>query len=127
MKNQKIKSLFPILLSIALTLTACGTTETLNTTTELQQSEKSLVSDILKTSTETSANANSIPAEVEEQFVVQSTPNNSDYDQLEYWSIDGFEIWMEQQHEENQHLADIHDKSFYDKDVNGDYYCREWR
>ncbi len=140
MKNQKIKSLFPILLSVALTLTACGTTETLNTTTEWQQSESNTVSDIPKTSAEapssandtinetgeTTSNTNDVSTQFEEQFIVQSTPNNSDYDQLEYWSIDEFEIWMEQQHEENQHLADIHDKSFYDKDVNGDYYCREW-
>ncbi len=107
---MKIKSLFPILLSVALTLTDCGTTEALNTTTELQKSESNTVSDIPKTSAE-----------------APRTPNDSNnYVQLEYWSIDEFELWMEQQHEENQRLADSHDKSFYDKDVNGDYYCREW-
>lgn len=126
MKNQKIKSLFPVLLSVALTLIACGTTETPNTTTELQQSERNMMSDISKTSTETSPITNEDTTEYEEQFVVQSTPNDSDYAQLEYWSIAEFEIWMEQQHEENQRLADNHDKSFYEKDVNGDYYCREW-
>lgn len=154
MKNQKIKLLVPVLLSVALTLTACGTAKIPNTTTELQQSESSTVSDIPKTSAEalssandaanetaeapsntrdttneteeTPSSTNDAPAELEEQFIVQSTPNDSDYEQLEYWGIDEFEIWMEQQYKENQHLADSHDKSFYDKDVNGDYYCQEW-
>ncbi len=62
----------------------------------------------------------------EEGSVVKSTPDDSGLGQLEYWDIDEFEIWMEQQHEENQRLADKHEKSFYDKDTNGDYYCREW-
>lgn len=140
MKNQKNKLVFLILLSVVLTLTACGTTETPNTTRKFQ-SESSTVSDIPETSAKTSSstndtineteettfNTNDVSTEFEEQFIVQSTPNDSDnYVQLEYWSIDEFENWMEQQYEENQRLADSHDKSFYDKDMNGDYYCREW-
>lgn len=125
MKNQK-KLLCPVLLSVALMIIACETAETPNTTTELQQSERNMMSDISKTSTKTSPITDKDITEYEEQFVVEGTPNDSDYAQLEYWSIAEFEIWMEQQHEKNQSLADNHDKSFYEKDVNGDYYCREW-
>ena len=53
-------------------------------------------------------------------------PGGKTDSQLEFWKVDEFESWMEQQHEENQRLADSHDKSFYGKGANGDYYCREW-
>lgn len=140
MKNQKSKLVFLILLSVALALTACGTTKTPNITRELQ-SESSTASDIPAASTdvpsssndrineteETISNTNEVATELEEQLVVQSTPNDSNnYVQLEYWSIEEFENWIEQQYEENQRLADSHNKSFYDKDMNGDYYCRAW-
>ena len=46
--------------------------------------------------------------------------------QLEYWEIDEFEDWMEQQRDQIQKLADNKDKSFYYKDDNGSYVCREW-
>ena len=46
--------------------------------------------------------------------------------QLEYWEIDEFEDWMEQQRDQIQKLADNKDKSFYYKDDNGSYMCREW-
>ena len=46
--------------------------------------------------------------------------------QPQYWEIDEFEAWMNQQHEQIQKLADNQDKSFYDKDANGTYVCREW-
>ena len=39
--------------------------------------------------------------------------------QLEYWEIDEFEDWMEQQRDQIQKLADNKDKSFYYKDDNG--------
>lgn len=46
--------------------------------------------------------------------------------QLEYWEIDEFEDWMKQQRDQIQKLADNKDKSFYYKDDNGSYVCREW-
>lgn len=99
MKVQNALTL--LFLSMALILTACKAENTVDT------------------------KAIEIPPDKEET-VVKSAPDDSGLEQLEYWDIDEFEIWMEQQHEENQRLADSHDKSFYDKDANGDYYCREW-
>ena len=46
--------------------------------------------------------------------------------QPEYWEIEEFEVWMEQQRDQIQKLADNKDKSFYYKDDNGSYVCREW-
>lgn len=46
--------------------------------------------------------------------------------QPQYWEMDEFEAWMNQQHEQIQKLADNQDKSFYYKDANGTYVCREW-
>ncbi len=46
--------------------------------------------------------------------------------QPEYWEIEEFEDWMEQQRDQIQKLADNKDKSFYYKDDNGSYVCREW-
>lgn len=46
--------------------------------------------------------------------------------QPEYWKIEEFEVWMEQQRDQIQKLADNKDKSFYYKDDNGSYVCREW-
>ena len=40
--------------------------------------------------------------------------------------LDEFEDWMEQQRDQIQKLADNKDKSFYYKDDNGSYVCREW-
>ena len=42
------------------------------------------------------------------------------------WEIEEFEVWMEQQRDQIQKLADNKDKSFYYKDDNGSYVCREW-
>ncbi len=67
---------------------------------------------------------NSINGDVGEQTCL--APGGKTDSQLEFWKVDEFESWMEQQHKENQRLADSHDKSFYGKGANGDYYCREW-
>ena len=77
-----------------------------------------------KTASAASTSPNSASSDVEVR--ADLVPGGKSVDQLEFWQADEFEIWMEQQHEENQRLADNHDKSFYDKDANGDYYCREW-
>ena len=59
-------------------------------------------------------------------YVVESVPGDEKDNSLEFWEIGEFETWMEQQRIEYQQLVDIGDKSFYDKDANGDYFCREW-
>lgn len=46
--------------------------------------------------------------------------------QPEYWEIEEFEDWMEQQRDQIQKLADNKNKSFYYKDDNGNYVSREW-
>ena len=53
-------------------------------------------------------------------------PGGSSDSQLEFWEIEEFEDWMEQQRDQNQKLADNKDMSFYYKDDNGNYVCREW-
>ena len=59
-------------------------------------------------------------------YVVKSIPGDEEDNRLEFWEISEFETWMEQQRAEFQQLVDIGDKSFYDKDANCDYFCREW-
>lgn len=124
MKTRKIKSLVPILLGMALILTACGTVTAPNTSAGLPQSAGVTAVNTAKMQTQVPLDTNDTSSEA--QSVVQNFPDDSEVDPLEYWNIDEFERWMEQQHEENQRLADNHDKSFYEKGANGDYYCREW-
>ena len=45
---------------------------------------------------------------------------------IEFWGVDEFATWLEQQKGENQKLADNSDPSFYYKDKNGDGAFREW-
>ena len=99
---------------MALILTACKVENTADTTTELAQNKNSTTSGVDTTATEITPD--------EEGSVVRGTPDDNGLGQLEYWDIDEFEIWMEQQHERNQRLADNHEKSFYDKGANGGYY-----
>lgn len=47
-------------------------------------------------------------------------------EQPEFWTVDEFKNWMEQQRNVNQELANKGDPSFYEKDSNGDYVCRAW-
>ena len=101
MKIQRALGL--LFLGMALILTACKVENTADTTTELAQNKNSTTSGVDTTATEI-------------------TPDDNGLGQLEYWDIDEFEIWMEQQHERNQRLADNHEKSFYDKGANGGYY-----
>lgn len=124
MNAKKINPLMLLLISMGLILTACGTANIPNTTARSPQSESGTTLNTEETAAQFPSNTNDIKSE--ESSVVQNTPNDSELDPLEYWDIDEFESWMEQQHEENQRLADSHDKSFYYKGTNGDYYCREW-
>ena len=50
---------------------------------------------------------------------------NSDQPE-EFWTVDGFKNWMEQQRDANQKLADKADKSFCEKDADGNYVYRTW-
>ncbi len=65
-------------------------------------------------------------SEFNDAYVVESIPGDEKDNNLEFWKISEFETWMEQQRADYQQLVDIGDKSFYDKDANGDYFCREW-
>jgi len=71
------------------------------------------------------ANKGNVGTNVSDGYVVEDMPgeNNST---LEFWEIVEFEDWMEQQRAENQKLADSGDKSFYEKNADGNYICREW-
>lgn len=71
------------------------------------------------------SNKGNVGTDVSDGYVVEDVPGEND-STLEFWEIAGFEDWMEQQRAENQKLADNSDKSFYAKDANGDYVCREW-
>ena len=46
--------------------------------------------------------------------------------QLEFWQADEFESWMEQERAYYQQLADNGDKSFWYKNADDVYVCREW-
>lgn len=47
-------------------------------------------------------------------------------EQPEFWTVDEFKNWMEQQRDANQELADKGDKSFCEKDADGNYVYRAW-
>lgn len=53
-------------------------------------------------------------------------PGGENASQPEFWKIDEYEDWMVQERAKNQELADSGDISFYAKDDNGAYFCREW-
>ena len=46
--------------------------------------------------------------------------------QLEFWKVDEFESWMEQERAYYQQLADNGEKSFWYKNADDVYVCREW-
>lgn len=47
-------------------------------------------------------------------------------DQLDFWKVEEFEDWMEQQYTQNQKLVESKEKSFFYKDESGNYVYREW-
>lgn len=53
-------------------------------------------------------------------------PGGKTASQLEFWEIDEFESWMAQEREYYQQLADNGDKSFWYKNADEEYVCREW-
>lgn len=53
-------------------------------------------------------------------------PGGKTASQLEFWEIDEFERWMEQERAYYQQLADNSAKSFWYKNANDEYVCREW-
>ena len=106
MKIQRALGL--LFLGMALILTACKVENTADTTTELAQNKNSTTSGVDTTATEITPD--------EEGSVVRGTPDDNGLGQLEYWDIDEFEIWMEQQHERNkiyQLTGAIKRKKFY--------------
>ena len=53
-------------------------------------------------------------------------PGGKTASQLEFWVVDEFESWMEQERAYYQQLADNGDKSFWCKNADEEYVCREW-
>ena len=53
-------------------------------------------------------------------------PGGKTANQPEFWQVDEFESWMEQERAYYQQLADIGDKSFWYKNTDDEYVCREW-
>lgn len=53
-------------------------------------------------------------------------PGGENTSQHEFWKIDEYENWMEQERAKNQELADSGDKSFWVEDASDTYVCREW-
>ena len=53
-------------------------------------------------------------------------PGGKTANQLEFWQADEFESWMEQERAYYQQLADNGDKSFWYKNADEEYVCREW-
>ncbi len=64
--------------------------------------------------------------ENDDEFLVENILGDENNNPLDFWEIDEFEKWMEQQHAKNQELANSGDKSFYEKNTDGNYICREW-
>jgi hypothetical protein len=73
-----------------------------------------------------SFNKENVETDVSGGYVVEDVPGVENGNPLEFWEIKEYEKWMKQQHAENQKLADSGDKSFYEKDADGDYVCRKW-
>ncbi len=53
-------------------------------------------------------------------------PGGKTVNQPEFWQVDEFESWMEQERAYYQQLADSGDKSFWYKNTDDEYVCREW-
>ncbi len=53
-------------------------------------------------------------------------PGGKTTNQLEFWEVNKFENWMEQERAYYQQLADNGDKSFWYKNADEEYVCREW-
>lgn len=53
-------------------------------------------------------------------------PGGKTDSQLEFWEVNEFESWMEQEREYYQQLADSSDKSFWYQKEDEAYVCREW-
>ncbi|MDU5081472.1 hypothetical protein ACF3M2_13255 [Tissierella carlieri] len=131
MKTKKIKSSlqgFLLVLVAAITLTACGMTESSKgTIMSLTGNENGsvLFTSTINTRHSTSGIENG-RAGFTGEYLVESVSGDEKDSQLEYWEINEFEEWMEHQRTENKKLADSGDKSFYYKNANSDYICREW-
>lgn len=53
-------------------------------------------------------------------------PGGKTDSQLEFWKVDEFESWMEQERAYYQQLTDSSEKSFWYKNADDVYVCREW-
>ena len=53
-------------------------------------------------------------------------PGGKTVNQPEFWQVDEFESRMEQERAYYQQLADSGDKSFWYKNTDDEYVCREW-
>ena len=131
MKMKNIKSLsqgLSFALVTAITMTACGMIENpKRPPMSLDKNENGNVLLISTTNMQLSSTGienNNVVSDGE--YIVQSVPGDENASKLEFWEISEFEEWMEQQRYENQKLADSGDKSFYYKNADGDYVCRDW-
>lgn len=72
--------------------------------------------------------ANTSPNSASENVEVRTdlAPGGKTANQLELWKVDEFESWMEQERAYYQQLADNGDKSFWYKNADEEYVCREW-
>lgn len=102
-----------------LTLSACGAGRPSSST--LSTSGGNEVS-ATKTSNQDIPDAKANPLEDDDKCL----PGGQSDIQIDYWEVEEFEDWMEQQRSQNQKLADSRDKSFFYKDDNGNYVSREW-
>lgn len=131
MKTKKFRFLlqgFLLVLVATITLTACRMTESSKGTIMSFTGDENgnvLFTSRINTLHSKSGNENA-RADFAAEYLVQSVPGDENDSPLEYWKINEFEEWIERQHTENQKLADSGDKSFYYKNANSDYVCREW-
>lgn len=72
-------------------------------------------------------------ADNKEQSNISSLDNNTyllsggeNSEQPEFWTIEEYKVCMEQQRSIYQELANKSDLSFYEKNSDGNYVCREW-
>lgn len=72
--------------------------------------------------------ANTSPSSANGDVEVRTNlaPGGKSADQSEFWQADEFESWMEQERTYYQQLADNGEKSFWYKNADDVYVCREW-
>lgn len=131
MKTKKTKSLLlglSFTLVVATALSACKLTTCLNNAILSLTGNKNgnvLTASKNNTRLSTSGTEND-STDFTDEYIIESVPGDENDSQLEFWKINEFEEWMEHQRTENQKLSDSGDKTFYYKNANGDYVCREW-